>query len=73
MPDMTPNPMPDAPASRGPNCWQCRFFGLSYVTAAPYICRAMGFQTRMLPSLEVLRVDGQFCMYFVAKTNTSAV
>jgi hypothetical protein len=28
----------------------------------------MGFQTKMLPSLEVLRVDGQFCRSFEAKT-----
>ena len=59
--------MPSAGPTRGPNCWQCRFFGVSYVPATPYVCRAMGFQTKMLPSLEVLRVDGQFCRSFEAK------
>jgi hypothetical protein len=28
----------------------------------------MGFQTKVLPSLEVLRVDGEFCRSFEAKT-----
>jgi hypothetical protein len=27
----------------------------------------MGFQSRQLPALEVLRVDGQFCKLFHAK------
>jgi hypothetical protein len=63
----TSNSTPSAGPTRGPNCWQCRFFGVSYVPATPYVCRAMGFQTKMLPSLEVLRVDGQFCRFFEAK------
>ena len=52
---------------RGPNCWQCRFFGVSHVPATPYVCRAMGFQSKNLPSLDVLRIDGQFCRAFVVK------
>jgi hypothetical protein len=27
----------------------------------------MGFQSRVLPALEVLRADGQFCKLFLAK------
>jgi hypothetical protein len=27
----------------------------------------MGFQSRILPALEVLRADGQFCKLFLAK------
>jgi hypothetical protein len=30
----------------------------------------MGFQSRLLPSMEVLRVDGKFCMLFNAKEKT---
>jgi hypothetical protein len=29
----------------------------------------MGFQSKNLPSLEVLRVDGQFCRAFEAKAS----
>ena len=58
---------PGATAQRGPNCWQCRHFAVSHVPAAPYACRAMGFKSRLLPSLEVLRTDGHFCRAFEAK------
>ena len=67
VPVMTSAPTHTAAQQRGPNCWQCRFFGVSYIPATPYVCRAMGFQSKNLPSLEVLRVDGQFCRAFEAK------
>jgi len=57
-----------APEAQGPNCWQCQHFGMSYVPQMPYACRLMGFQSRALPSLEVLRADGRFCRGFAAKT-----
>lgn len=56
-----------APEAQGPNCWQCQHFGMSYVPQMPYACRLMGFQSRALPSLEVLRADGRFCRGFAAK------
>jgi hypothetical protein len=71
MPVMTSAPTTTADLQRGPNCWNCRFFGVSHIPATPYVCRAMGFQTKMLPSLEVLRVDGQFCRSFEAKAYVS--
>lgn len=67
-----PNPLSGSSAStepkRGPNCWQCRFFGVSHIPATPYACRAMGFHSKMLPSIEVLRADGHFCRAYQAKT-----
>jgi hypothetical protein len=53
--------------NKGPNCWQCRHFAITHIPSSPYACRAMGFQSRLLPALEVLRVDGQFCQLFRAK------
>ena len=58
-----------APPQRGPNCWQCRLFAVSHNPYAPYACRAMGFQSRALPALEVLRADGHFFLLFVAKSS----
>ena len=55
------------PQAQGPNCWQCQHFGMSYVPQMPYACRLMGFHSRALPCLEVLRADGHFCRGFVAK------
>ena len=51
----------------GPNCWQCRHFQITHLPATPYACRFMGFQSRWLPSLEVLRADGQHCLAFSPK------
>ncbi len=56
------------PESNGaPNCWQCRYFAVSWDPSKPYSCRLMGFKSRITPSLEVLRADGRPCMGFVAK------
>jgi hypothetical protein len=71
MPVTTSAPTTPAAPQRGPNCWNCRFFGVSHIPSSPYVCRAMGFRTKMLPSLEVLRVDGQFCRSFEAKASVS--
>lgn len=38
----------------------------------PYACQRYGFRTKVLPAIEVLRVDGQFCMGFVPKPETPA-
>jgi hypothetical protein len=40
---------------------------VSHIPATPYVCRAMGFQSKLLPSLEVLRIDGRFCHVFEPK------
>ncbi|WP_416560842.1 hypothetical protein ACHEXL_04580 [Limnohabitans sp. yimb22184] len=63
---------PTVPLQRDPNCWQCRHFAITHLPAAPYACRAMGFQSRLLPSMEVLRVDGQFCLVFHAKDTAAS-
>ena len=57
------------PAS-GPNCWQCQFFAVSHDPRMPYACRRYGFRAKVLPAIEVLRVDGQFCMGFQPKPET---
>ena len=64
------SPMPTT--GTGPNCWQCRHFAVSHVPSSPYACRLMGFQSRVLPSIEVLRTDGQFCRGFVGKPKLPA-
>jgi hypothetical protein len=62
--------MPEA-SSKGPNCWQCQHFGISYDPKLPYLCRLMGFKTRMLPAIEVLRADGQLCQGFAPKASSN--
>ncbi len=53
-------PPPKGP-TQGPNCFQCRHFAVSWDPSLPYACRLMGFKSRVLPAIEVLRVDGVFC------------
>ncbi len=62
-------PMPDFQSERSPppNCWLCRHFAISWDHARPYSCKAMGFKSKALPSLEVMRSDGQACRGFVSK------
>ena len=52
---------------KGPNCWGCRYFSISWDPNRPYACDLMGFKSKMLPSIEVLRADGHFCIGFEAK------
>lgn len=50
-----------------PNCWQCRYFAVSWDPKMPYSCRLMGFKSRILPAIEVLRADGHRCQGFMRK------
>ena len=68
----TPTQGLHASQRKGPNCWQCRHFAITHIPSSPYACRAMGFQSRLLPALDVLRVDGQFCQLFHAKATAPA-
>lgn len=53
--------------TKAPNCWQCRFFAVSWDPSKPYACQLMGFKTKVLPSIEVLRADGDRCRGFMQK------
>jgi hypothetical protein len=55
------------PPKRGPNCWDCRYLAITWDSRVPYACGLMGFRSRVLPSLEVLRTDGRFCGGFAPK------
>ncbi len=55
-----------------PNCWQCRHFAVSWDPKMPYSCRLMGFKSRILPAIEVLRADGLRCQGFMRKPAAAA-
>ena len=58
----------DAPKpTKGPNCWDCRHLMITWDVRKPYGCKFMGFKSKVIPSLEVLRTDGRFCGAFSAK------
>ena len=58
MPDNVPQP------AKGPNCWECRYLAITWDPRMPYGCKLMGFRSRVIPSLEVLRTDGRFVVAF---------
>ena len=59
--------MTTASAKKGPNCWDCRFLAITWDVRMPYGCKLMGFRSKVLPSIEVLRTDGRYCSGFSAK------
>ena len=69
--------MPESPAmkvdSKRPDCWKCQHFSVSWDPKLPYLCRLMGFKSRNLPALEIIRADGKPCQGFTAKAPTQAV
>ena len=50
-----------------PDCWKCQYFAVSWDPKLPYLCKLMGFKSRCLPALEVIRVDGKPCVGFAPK------
>jgi hypothetical protein len=50
-----------------PDCWKCRHFAVSWDPKLPYLCKLIGFKSRSLPALEVIRVDGKPCEGFAPK------
>lgn len=57
----------DISTTEAPNCWRCRYFRITHLPSTPYACGFMGFQSRILPCIEVLRADGLPCQGFAAK------
>jgi len=66
VPDKTPEPGVGVYMT-GPNCWKCHYFAVSWDPTKPYACNLMGFKSRLLPALEVLRTDGTACLGFTEK------
>ncbi len=53
--------------THGPNCWDCRYLRITWNPNRPYACDFMGFESRWIPSIEVIRADGRPCGAFVPK------
>ena len=58
--------------TKGPNCWECRHLMITWDVRKPYGCKLMGFKSKMIPSVEVLSIDGRFCGGFSAKVRPSS-
>lgn len=49
------------------NCFQCAHFQITHDKRRPYGCNSMGFKSKVLPSIEVISVQGHSCLAFKAK------
>jgi len=61
------------PVTSKPNCWRCKYFQITHHKPFPYGCTVIGFKSRQLPCLEVLRVDGHACKRFAPKPRPKKV
>ncbi len=43
------------------SCFGCRFFSITYDRTRPYGCRAFGFRSQRLPSIDVYMSSGKQC------------
>jgi hypothetical protein len=50
-----------------PNCFKCSHFYITHEPTHPYGCQAMGFKSRQLPALVVLKNSGMECHLFAPK------
>ncbi len=59
--------------NKRPNCWKCTFFGISWDERFPYECRAMHFKSKVIPHIEVFKLDGVRCLSFVDKVDDKMI
>ena len=50
------------------NCWNCRYFEISWDRNFRYQCKKFGFKSSVLPCIEVRSSDGRDCLGFQSKT-----
>jgi hypothetical protein len=56
-----------------PDCYNCTYFFVTWQAHAPRGCKAFGFKTKNLPSMEVLKISGKDCVYYTPKREIKPV
>ncbi|WP_029523244.1 hypothetical protein [Persephonella sp. KM09-Lau-8] len=49
------------------NCHKCEYFYITWDKNFPYGCKAFGFKSRLIPSIEVKKASGKECLQFKPK------
>lgn len=49
------------------NCYQCKYFYVTWDYQFPKGCKAFQFKGKTLPSIEVKKASGKECLKFVQK------
>jgi hypothetical protein len=55
-----------------PNCYQCKYFRITWQSQFPYACGYFGFKGKMIPSATVKQTNGVECQAFQQKTAGSS-
>lgn len=49
------------------NCFECEFLAISWDKNFPYMCKKLGFKSRIIPSKEVFKNSQIECQFFMKK------
>ena len=49
------------------DCFKCVYFQITWDKLKPYGCKAIGFKSKIFPSLYVFRTSGKKCLLFKPK------
>lgn len=52
---------------KAPDCMRCQHLQITWEPDKPYGCRAFGFKSKRIPSLEVKVASGEQCLRFERK------
>ena len=52
-----------------PNCYNCKFYYVTWDEDFPYGCKALGFKTRKIPTEVVFESSGMRCLAFSKKND----
>jgi hypothetical protein len=50
------------------DCRKCKFFYITWDKNFPYGCKALGFKSMTMPSIQAMKASGLPCQYFSPKT-----
>jgi len=53
------------------DCFSCRHFYITWDRRFPYGCKALGFKSRSMPSMEVYNASSQECLRHEKKLDLS--
>ncbi len=57
--------------NKNPNCRQCEYFYVTWDNNKPYGCKAFGFKSQRMPSVEVFEASGKLCLKFKLKNKNN--
>jgi hypothetical protein len=54
------------------NCHKCKYYYVTWENQHPHGCKAMGFKSKIFPSIVVFQSSGDNCKYYTPKNKNRA-